>query len=1120
MVELVRSRRKTCIAYQGIVATAIGLGLLLIPPHARALDPKLRLHQAVQSNWSMNEGLPQLTGQAIEQTKEGYLWFGTQEGLARFDGYSFKVYDKSNSKEFTFDDIKCLELARDGTLWVGTQGGGLVSMRDGRFRAYTPKEGLAGSIVSRIIESRRHGLVIATEKGVSIFKDGVFSNFGPNQGLRSNLVKDVVEDREGRIWIGTGKGLNRFEDGALYSGDEHGDYTDAEIFSLLVDSHNVLWIGTNGKGLFRYDRGEFKVFGALHGINAPTITHLLEDRSKNLWIATYGDGICRLRGEKFDCSTKEHGLPDDEVHSLFEDAEGSLWAGFHSKGFCQFRDPKFITYSVADGLPRPNVRTLLQDTSGAMWLGFQPQGVGRYRDGQFEMIGDDRGMPISAPHSLFEDSKGRIWLGTYSDGIYRSNNGRFEKPEVLSGLPTGSIRAILEDKHGSIWFGVFNNGVYRYKEGEDGPTLEHFTQKTDGLALDMTTVMAEDSRGAIWIGSWGGGVTRYRGGAFEAINEKTHGLKHKIIISYLEDREGRIWLGTHGGGLVLFGEDGVKAIGLQEGLFDDTIFSILEDDLGYLWMSCNKGIFRVKRQRLLDFADGKISRVESEAYDETDGMKVRECNGGSQPSGLVSQDGVLWFPTADGVTSIDPKNMTLNKTLPPILLQKVVVDGVTVSSDGDLEIAPGAEQFEFHYTSPTYISNDKILFHYKLEGFDHDWIDAGHRRAAYYTNLNPGSYRFVLKARNADGFWSEDTGLLTVELKPEFWQTAWFRALSVLGFLLLVAGSVHLRLRAVQRQNALLEQKVEERTKQLEAAHAKIVEFEKQALETQMAGGFAHEIRNSLAGAKMLLSQMLGYPDKNSSFTDEIGDSLLQLFEQLADHTDPKALKNSAPLIRSVNHSLKKAEKVFDATRKAIETSLNTTNMILEYSKIHNSSRGFDLIDVDTILQQVVEDHRARAAKIGVTMQTRLESGAKLIGRTVHIESVIGNLLQNSLDSLEEKSSVENRQKVELSVESSHDDSTLTILVEDTGMGIPPKDRARIFEPFFSTKPQTGTGLGLNMVMKYVKMYDGTISFESEPGEWTRFQLIFPLDLENNTSLLPSDLREKHRQATNNGRLG
>ena len=795
-------------------AIAVG-ALLFLVVSAWALDPAKAITQYTHQAWRAEEGLPENFVQAIAQTPDGYLWIGTQEGLARFDGVRFTVFDETNAPALRSSNVLALCAGGDGTLWIGLRGGGLVRFRNRVFTAFTVREGLPSNVVRSLYQDAHGRLWIGTEKGLLHLEGERFIAAYRSADTSSPDVVMAIAGSGDDVWVGTdGKGLRRLRGAEVATFTRKDGLTSDAVRSLHVDADGTLWIGTRGGGLNRLRDGHVTAFPTHEGAWATIGSGaVLRDRDGNLWVGTRGGGLLRLAGEGFRAFTKEQGLASDVVMCLFEDREGSLWIGTGGEGLHQLRDGKVTTFSVQEGLSSNMLLPIYEDRQGTLWLGSYGGGLNAFRDGSFTTYTTRQGLSSDAIASLAGDSAGNLWIGTDGGGLNRMRDGRFTRYGLAEGLSSNRVISLLVDREGSLWVGTYGGGLDRLVDGRFevyGPS--------NGLSNSMVFALTEDREGSLWIGTDGGGLSRLRSGTFTSFTTRD-GLANNVVYRIYEDSEGILWIGTFDG-LSRWKNGRFTTYTTRTGLFDNRIFQILEDDDANLWMSCNRGIFRVSKKELNEFADGRIATVLSVPFGRADGMKSSECNGTSQPAGWKAHDGTLWFPTTIGAVRVDPRHLPTNPVVPPVAIEEVVIDKRHLDPSGPLRVAPGAGAIEIHYTALSLRNPANVRFRYRLEGFDSSWVEPGARRVAFYTNTPPGRYRFRVIACNDDGLWNEQGAAVEIYFEPHFYQTYWFYGLCALGVALAGMGVHASRVRVLTRRKHELIRLVAERTKQLEEANA------------------------------------------------------------------------------------------------------------------------------------------------------------------------------------------------------------------------------------------------------------------------------------------------------------
>jgi ligand-binding sensor domain-containing protein/tRNA A-37 threonylcarbamoyl transferase component Bud32 len=762
-------KKRCTLAFIGII------GLLMVG-ECLALDPEKAVTQYIINSWNDDNGLPQNTVRTLLQTSDGYLWIGTEEGLARFDGLKFTRFDSTNTAEITNNFIFTLFEDSSQQLWIGTVGGGLLMVKNGQFKCFTEKEGFTHNVIHCIVEDHKKNLWIGTDGGgIYRFDGSGFTVFNTQHGVPHNIVRTAYIEHEGKLWIGTSKGLAYLGNNTFIQYAENETLSDSIINAICQDSNDNLWIGAD-TGFYLKEKGKTKFIQPKIGNSLETkkISAIFEDKHKNIWLGTAGNGLIRYSSGTFSLLTKADGLSDNEILCINEDREGGLWLGMAYGGINQLRDGKVTTITVKEGLTDNIIFPIYEDSKGYLWIGSN-NGLNRYKDGQLIHFTKKNGMTNNIIDSLYEDHQGFIWVGT-DDGLNRLRNTPARIIKVGEYCRKQYVLAISEDREGNIWAGTLQ-GI---KKIEKNRTDCQELSEDNGLASNVINCIYRDRSGDLWISTYRAGLTVYRDGKFTLFT-KTHGLSSNSIFSIYEDNRGVLWIGSNNG-LTRLKDRKFKAYTKKDGLFHNNIYQILEDKQGNLWMSCNKGIFRVLKQDLNDFADGKIERIEYMVYGREDGMRTNECNGGFQWAGCKTADGRLWFPTTRGVVIIDPAHIPFNDVIPPVFIEHVLLDGISSTPGQGVNIRPGIKHVEFHYTAPAFLNPQKIKFKYKLEGYDEEWVDVGTQRTAWYTNLDGGTYSFRVIACNDDGIWNNKGAATAVTVIPPFWKTWWFTIIALLAF--------------------------------------------------------------------------------------------------------------------------------------------------------------------------------------------------------------------------------------------------------------------------------------------------------------------------------------------------
>jgi ligand-binding sensor domain-containing protein/signal transduction histidine kinase len=776
---------------------AVVLPLVLSTSPARAIE-RAPLSEYLGDVWQTESGLPQNAVQAVVQTRDGFIWLGTTAGLVRFDGLRFTTFDRG---ELKVNNVHALLEDREGRLWIGTYGGGLSVYEQGRFRAFGPEDGLGSAFVRSLFEDRDGRLWVAThEGGVSIREGTRFRTLRTSDGLANDTVRVVYQAPDGRIWIGTnGGGLNCWDAGRLHAyGVKPGSLSayapsdalaDDNVLALWQDPAGTLWVGTDAGGLWRLSRGRFSAFLTRRELGINGVRQLLHDTLGALWIGTDGGGLYRLQGGRFEMFTSHDGLPSDIVLALLEDREHNIWVGTRD-GLVRLKRRKFMAVGAAEGLGNEFVTALCGARAGGLWVGTRA-GLDRVEDNRASAIPFRSRLPVDTVLSLLEDRTGTLWLGT-RNGLWRVRHDAVVTFGHADGLPSDYVSALAESGSGDVWVGT-RRGIARVR-GDDVKTIPG-----PGEGLGGITTLHEAADGSLWVGTDGSGLARWHHGRW-AVYGTRDGLAHPAVTALHDDGDS-LWIGTLGG-LSRLRNGRLRSYTLADGLPADHLAAVLEDGRGSLWLSSFTGIARVEKRSFDDRDAGRVARLAATTYGKTDGMRSSECNGVGQPAAWRDGRGRLWFPTVKGLAVVDPDRIPSNPQPPPVILEEVRVDNEPVAPEAHAVLPPGRKHFEFHYTALSYFAPEKVRFRYKLEGFDPDWIEAGARRVAFYTNIPPGGYRFRVIAGNEDGVWNEKGASRDFALRAHFYRRPLFWAAVLVAAAALVLGLHRLRLRQVKAEFA------------------------------------------------------------------------------------------------------------------------------------------------------------------------------------------------------------------------------------------------------------------------------------------------------------------------------
>jgi signal transduction histidine kinase/ligand-binding sensor domain-containing protein len=736
--------------------------------------------------WQVEQGLPQNKVTAVVQTRDGYLWLGTYNGLARFDGVRFTVFNDDNTPELRSSRITSLFEADDGTLWIGTESGDVSQYKDGHFaevplranwsggkiygissdevgdvwllnetgelarvrdgQVLTPVAGVIAKVVA-LTRSTSGQIWVDREGRVSLLTQGQLQpiGFAATNSETYPYIQGIAASRDGGLWVACNSGIRKWKDGEWVADLGVAPWGWNIVANFAETSAGVLTGGTSSDGLWLFFANQANTpplhLDHMNRLPSDWVISLWEDREKNLWCGT-GAGLVVIRPNNLETISPPDKWKNRPVLSVLPAPDGALWVGTEGAGLYRLRKGDWTNFNSAQGIRNSYIWSLAVDGGGKIWAGTWGGGLFTQKVDAFDFApGLDNFLP-PMPALLFAGNE--LWIGTTA-GAQRYHDGKIEPFKEIAGQPFGDVRAIAQDKAGALWFGTAGSGVVCLRDGN----FRRF-KKADGLSSDFVECLHFADDGALWIGTFGGGLTRFKNGMFSVINH-------------------------------------------EQGLPNDVIGHIESDARGYFWMSSYGGILRANETDLNRCAAGELAEVSFLTYGINDGLPTLECSEGLQPAGGKTADGRLWFPTAKGLVVVDPAGTPINLRAPPVYIEEMRVDDKKFADGNDvgpLEVSPGRHRIEFEYTGLSFVAPEKVRFKCRLNNIETEWANVGTKRVATYNYIPPGKYSFQVTACNNDGMWNQTGASLDFEVLPYFWQTTWFHVFGGLATALAAGGMV------------------------------------------------------------------------------------------------------------------------------------------------------------------------------------------------------------------------------------------------------------------------------------------------------------------------------------------
>ncbi len=847
--------------------------------------------------WTQQNGLRSDQVNALAQSPDGYLWVGTPEGLARFNGTEFTYHDDSTTAELHDDDVRQLGLGRDHSLLVTTTRGGLNFLNQGYWTHRGVADGLSQDTLVAAAEDARGRLWVATvNAGLDMFDGRRRMHFDSRNGLPSDRILSLLIDNDGVVWVGTSAGLARIVDERVQTVSVNAGLLPSGAITALAEGQDrSLWVGTQ-VGAYRQKRGDQQFVKMTPDSFDDAVLSILPDSANRALVGTARHGLLVVRDDH--AAAVRARIPDRAwtVTALLRGNDGSIWVG-GNQGLLRLRYTPFTALGKLAGLGNENVHAVLEAPDGDVWIGTDG-GLDRIHDGRIAAVAEPS-LAGQAVYALASDGDGGLWVGTESIGLLHLRNGRVDRRIARTeGLPSNWVRAILSGRDGEMWIGTGAGLVHRQADATRVYTAN------DGLPGEAVFGLYRDAQGVIWVGT-ANGVAHQQGDRFVTLALPARSMV-QAVFGFADAGDGGVWIATDRG-LLRWKGGRLAMIGSAQGLPADTVYAVVPDREGNLWLPSFNGLVRITRRQADAVADGLQEKLSADIYGTSDGLPSSQCNGGSSPSARLLSDGSLWVATTRGVGQAHPDRLADYRSEPPqVLLEEVRVDDRVVIPNGTLELAPGTRKLDVRFFALNYHLPQKIRYRYLLQGYDSGWSEIGEHTSVQFTNLSPGDYRLRIQAAVAGGSWSQREAVLPFQVGAHPWQRPGFIVFAVV---VVIAGGwlayrarigviaanerrlqklVDARTEDLRQQTQRLREADAEKTRLLQTIQAQADAFERQAREDALTGipnrrrvdeaieVYFAQSRRSGDPLSLVLIDIDHFKKVNDHFSHAVGDAVLR----------------------------------------------------------------------------------------------------------------------------------------------------------------------------------------------------------------------------------------------------
>ncbi|MFD2530908.1 sensor histidine kinase [Gracilimonas halophila] len=1053
-------------------------------------------------HWTLEDGLPVNTVGRVTQDSLGYLWISTYDGLVRFDGLEFKLFNYSNTPAMPHNRTTIIYQQDNGRMWIALEYGGVLLKENGEFKHFGNQTNFTDSDLTQMYELSGNRMFFITHSGLYVFDDEKFSRFYNSDNPKQNQVHNIYEDHDKSIWVATNDGLLQFTPTGDLLAEYHksSEQQENRILEVIRTNAGTITVGTDD-GVYELREKEL-VQSQKYAITADhPIYDIFHDDNKTLFSSagevfynsngniskvqhnylelgevyrefyTDSEGRFWLVGTSGSLSLFEDGkirpfteIPDHSdyyFNSVFEDREGKLWFGTSGNGLLAVSESKVQNLGTPEGLSGDNILAMLEDSQGRYWVGTRGAGLNMIEGNSITHYDVTNGAETNIVQSIGEDIHGNIWFGHHQKGLNKITPNGLEHYTPGNNVEINDIRSIYTHSNGEMWLGTYG-GLIKFDPSDSNHVIY---DKDDGLSGVKIRYVTEAPDGALWTGSLDGGVSRFHEGSFTNYTVEDGLSSNNIRSIYIDEYDaGTIWIGSENNGLNRLKDGEISYINMEDGLPDHIIHWISQDEDGWLWMSSNRGVFKIKKSELNAYLDNDSDIFTLLHYGRAEGMRNPEGNGSVQEAGLRTSSGDFWFSTQEGV-AIFSQDQNESQAFPPTVLVNSITAGGNSYTSNEVVIDKGYKSFTINFHALTFPSSEKARFRYRLIGIDDSWNEISNQRSASYNDIPAGDYTFEVIAANNNGVWSEQPATASITVQPYFYEQPWFFILVLALITAGYFGSTQIRYRYLLNKQRKLETIIQEQTAELRQERndlqVKNQIIRRQATELEESNKtkdkffsiIAHDLRNPFQA-------ILGFTELSLMDADDSTSS--ELTENLQN------IKSSAKqLLELVENLLKWAS--------------------LQTGKIKLAPEWINLSDLLNQTQKLLE-HVGNQKGISITVSAPEQ--ARILADQNMLQTVLLNLVSNSLKFTESGG------KVKLILRKV--DDHYLISVKDNGIGMPQKIAENLLRLDSNTsRPGTdnekGSGFGLLICKEMITLHNGSISVESEEKTGTEFIIKLPI---------------------------